>query len=258
MYKKIGMEVIDPPDQADRIDISEETVMELAASIKEVGLLSPILVARRGDRYEIVFGHRRFLACQRLGKKTIMAQEKELSPQEVSVLRATENIQREDLTPIEEGRLYKRMMEELGMTMREVCEKTARTPGVVKRRIDMLKMPESFQKALHARKVGLAVAEELWSCPDADYREYLLEMAVEHGVTKAVARQWVDDYRKRIRTEVRASEGGGHGVNVPFQEKIYRSCDACQGPIEIADIQELRLCPQCYEQIMAAIRGERS
>jgi len=250
------MDLIDPPGEADRVEILLERIRELAVSIKEIGLLSPVLLSRSGERYEIVFGHRRYLACRRIGMEKITARVVEYTQQQISIARVTENLQREDLTPIEEGSSYSRIINDLEMSITEVAKKTGKSAGIIKRRINLLRMPGTFKLALHARKISIGVAEELWSCADEAHREYLLEMAVEHGITVAVARQWVQDFRKAARQKAPDIEGRGQGSMIAFEEKIYRSCDICQGPVELATVKELRLCGGCYGQIINAMTGK--
>ncbi|MEK7556488.1 MAG: hypothetical protein AAB538_00755, partial [Patescibacteria group bacterium] len=172
-----------------------------------------------------------------------------------SVVRASENLQREDLTPIEEARIYRRLVSELGMTLEKAGQMTGKSPGVVKRRIDLLRMPDKFQNALHEKKIGIAVAESLWGCPDDNYRDYLLEMAVEHGITDAVARMWVDDYKKSLRTKAHGTAGGIGGMSVFEDNPIYVTCDACRGPSELPKIKNLRICSACYQAVIDNLRA---
>lgn len=255
-YQEVLITEIDTPKEEDRLEISAKTIEELSDSIREIGLLSPVLLSRSGERYEIVFGHRRYLACRRLGWVKIIALVVDYTQQQISVARATENIQREDLTPVEEGKAYARLINDLGMNITRVSAQTGKSAGVIKRRIEILRMPETFQWALHARKISISVAEELWSCGDEAHREYLLEMAVEHGITRAVARLWVQDFQKTARQRVSAGARGGQEPMVGFEEKIYRSCDICQGPVELGKVKELRLCGGCYEKINNAMAGK--
>ncbi len=255
VYKKVLLRLIDPPKQADRLEFSEQAINELADSIAELGLMSPILLAVSGDRFEIVFGDRRFRAVEKLGWKNIMASVKEMSSEEISIARATENIQRENLSIFEEALVYARLVKDLGMTLDQVASRTGKTAGVIKRRMQVLRMPAPFQQALHSAQISAGVAEELWSCPDEAHRGYLLLMAVEHGITVSVARQWVQDHRKEQRDSGPTVEPGGIDQGVSFDEKIYRSCDACQGPVDLSLLKELRMCPDCYHKIVEAIRG---
>lgn len=255
-YQEILITLVDPPNVVDRLEIPHKRIEELSESIREIGLLSPVLLARAGERYEIVFGHRRYLACSRLGMDKITARVVDYTKKEISVARATENLQREDLTPIEEGFTYSRLINELKMSLSEVAKKTGKSAGIIKRRIDLLRMPDSLKRALHAKKISVGVAEELWSCGDGDHREYLVEMAVEHGITVAVARQWVQDFRKSQRQAPAHVEEGGQGSMVAFSEKIYRACDTCQGPVVLDALKELRVCGDCYMTITTAMKSE--
>ena len=253
-YLEVSISEIDPPPEPDRLTISPEAVNELAQSIQAVGLLQPILLTAKDGRYEIVFGHRRFLACLQVGMGRIPARIVEYTPEQVMVARASENLQREDLTPIEEAKIYVRLTQQLGMSLEKAGQMTGKSAGVVKRRMDFLRMPESIQKALHQRKISISVAEELWACPDAVYQDYLLEMAVEHGVTKEVARMWVDDFKKSLRTKQQAGAGGGGTLSIFETPPIFVSCDTCRGPAEITEVKHLRICLTCYQTIVENLR----
>ena len=249
-YQEVLIDEIDPPAEVDRVEILPIKIVELSASIREIGLLSPVLLSRSGNRYEIVFGHRRYLACRRLGWETITAQVVDYTPEQISIARATENIQRVDLTPVEEGESYDRLINDLGMDIMEVSVKTGKSPGLITRRIGILRMPETFKWALHVRKISIGVAEELCSCADEAHREYLLEMAVDHGITVKVARQWVQDFQKAARQRDPDAGGSSPPPGVVFEQKIYRPCEICQGPVELALLKELRLCGGCYSTII--------
>lgn len=255
VFKQIELSSIDRPKLGSRLDISEEGIVELANNISNRGLIHPILLVERSGRYEIVAGDRRFLAVKLLKKKTILAEVQELSEKEVRLQRATENMHRKDLSPLEEAMAYSEMMEQCDMTVQDISNETGRSLGVIKRRIDILRMPESFQKALHGKRIAVSTAEELWSCPDAAHREYLVEMAVEHGVTKDVARMWVQDYKKGLRKQDGAGGGGSLERGAMEPDPIYRACDICKDPVDYVKVKELRLCPGCFEQILRIVRG---
>ncbi|MBA7603599.1 hypothetical protein ES703_10713 [subsurface metagenome] len=139
------------------------------------------------------------------------------------------------------------------MSLAEISQRVGKSPGIVQRRMDILRMPESFQKALHSGSIGITVAEELWSCPDAAKREYFIELAVEHGITKGIARSWVDEFKKSKRDErIAGGEGSGHD---PVYEDvpIYRACDICRDPVEYKNVKELRICARCNKSIIEAL-----
>lgn len=255
-FKRIKLELIDRPDEIQRMEISEEGLEELAESIQERGLLQPIGVAPRGNRYAIVYGDRRYLAHHKLKLRDILCRVEEIDDIQIVLDRAMENIQRVNLTPFEEAHIYIGLKEKVGMTLEEISKKVGKSVGTVQRRMDIMRMPESFQKALHEKKINVAVAEELWSCRDASKREYFLELAIEHGITRVVAKQWVGDYNKVLRDTKRDVD---RGIPSPLEYEdtpIFRACDTCKGPVEYKDVRELRLCPVCFKLILEAKKEE--
>lgn len=255
-FKEILLSLIDRPEEIARMEIDPDRIRELAESIKERGLLQPIIVHPKGDRFGIIAGDRRYLAHELLGSKKIMCRIRDVSDAEIIIDRAIENLQREDLTPIEEAYIYVDLRASKGMSIEEISKVVSKSCGIVERRMAILKMPESFQKAIHEGKVSLSVAEELWSTPDAAKREYFLTLAIEHGITKGVARTWVSEYRKSVRSVDTAGEAGGSGPLAYEDVPIYRACDLCHGPVDYAKLKELRICPVCDEAIASALKKQ--
>jgi len=253
-FKQLLLSEIDPPGDIVRMEIRVEEIEELARSIEEQGLLQPIVVNDTGGRFEIIAGHRRFLAVRWLKRKTILSKIVTMDPEAVSLARASENLQRRDLTPFEEGVIYTNLALQHKMTIEDIGRRMGKSPGVVRRRQDILTMPESMQRAIHMKKISLSVAEELQGCSEKGHREYLIEMAIEHGVTKEVARMWVSDWKKSLRGGPDAGGEGDHLRGVMEPEIIYRPCDACKGPVDINVMHELRMCPECHKRIIEAIK----
>jgi len=252
-FTEIKVELIDRPETGVRLSIDPAEVDELAQSIRQQGLLQPIVLNKKKGRYEIVAGDRRFLAVQALRRKTISARIVEMSELEVDLARGAENLQRRDLTPYEEGHIYVNLSVKHNMTNDQIGKKMGKSPGVVKRRMDILGMPDSFQRAIHLGKVSVSVAEELLGCSDSAHREYLIEMAIEHGITKEVGRMWVQDWKKGLRRSAEDGGNGGSRKSVMEPEIFYRSCDACRGAVDLNKVQEFRVCPECYKLIADAI-----
>jgi len=246
---EVSLARIDEPKNIVRKEISNDGITELAQSISEIGLLQPILLRADGERFEVIAGHRRFLAHKLLGLKNIKAIIRVLSDQEAAVLRATENLARVDLTPIEEASIFKDLFESHGLSLEQIGARVGKTPTLVKRRIDLLRMPPQLQKVLHAKQISIGVAEELWPITDIASLDYYLSFALDGGCTVAVARQWCKDWRDQVRRQSTDVVEGG-GILSPFEPRpVYVSCDLCTGPMEIGQETVLRLCPVCTKTI---------
>jgi len=253
--KMIEMGLIDEPDGIIRLKIDTEKIEELAESIKAIGQLQPILVRPKGKRYEIVYGHRRFLATQRLGKARILSTVRELNNETTALMRATENIAREDISPIEEAAIYEDLKETAGLSTDKIAKRMGKSESLIKRRLDLLRMPPCLQKAVHNKEIGYSAAEELWSLGDLPDIEYYLGFAVDHGATVQVIRTWVrekKDERRRSRNDIE----GGRSLTSPMEARpVYIACDTCQEPMEIGEETVVRCCPICAKAIKKALEG---
>lgn len=253
IYKEISLSLIDRPEEIVRMEVDQDELAELAKSISERGLLQAIGVKPKGDRFMIVFGDRRYMAHEMLGRKKIMCRIEDIDDNQVVIDRAMENVQRVNLTPFEEGHIYRGLIEKVGMNLDEISKRVGKTPGTIQRRMDILRMPESFQRALHKGLINIAVAEELWHCPDKAKREYFVELAIEHGITRVVAHQWVMDYKKAKREGKKDIIEGGGDLPPYVEEPLYKACDLCQGPEQYKDLIFLRICKKCGETLQQAI-----
>jgi ParB family chromosome partitioning protein len=250
------MDLIDEPKGVVRLEINPEAIKDLAENIDEVGLLQPIIVRPDGERFEIVFGHRRYLAHKVLKARKIACIVRVLSDVECAIMRATENVQRVDLSPIEEAAIYADLHDTHGLSYEQVGRRMGKSGGVVKRRLDLLKMPTQLQKAVHIKAINYSVAEELWSLGDNSAIDYFLGYAVDHGATQAVVRGWVRDWKDEQRRK-ESGTGEGGGANAPMETRpVYVACDVCLQSMELGSETLFRTCPKCSKLITNAARGE--
>jgi len=252
---EIDLSLIDEPDGILRMEIDPEYISELAQSIREIGLLQPILLARSGPRFEIVAGHCRYLAHIKAGLPRIKATVRDMTRDEIAIARATENLNRKDLTPVEEALTYNDLIGKHGLTLEEVGKKMGKTPGLIKRRIDILRMAPQLQEALHKKRISIGVAEELWPISDITQLDYYLSFALDGGCTVSVARQWCKDWKDQVRRK--SSDVGGSGNLVsPYEPRpTFMTCDLCIGPVELGKDVIVRMCPDCHKQLMQALKG---
>lgn len=249
----LEMGKIDEPAGRIRLEINQDEIKCLAESIDKIGQLQAILVRPVKKRFEIVFGHRRFLAHQRLGRSRIATTIRELNDVQVALMRATENIERSDISPIEEAAVYRDLCDNHGMTVDQIGLKMGKTPGIVKRRMDLLRMPPQLQKAVHEGKIGYSVAESLWSLGDITAIDYYLPFAIEHGATNSVVRGWVQDHKHEIRRKA-TDTGGSPGLMHPSETRpVYVACDLCNSAMEIGQETVVRSCPSCMKALTKAI-----
>ena len=256
--KDVSLDLVDPPKGILRMDIDPDDLADLAQSISEIGLLQPVLLAVDSDRFEVVFGHRRYLAHQKLGLSVIKAIVRTMTQQEIGIARATENISRADLTPIEEAATYRNLLDEYGFSLDQVARKMSKTPGTIKRRMDLLRMPPVLQKAIHKKQVSMTVAEELWPIADESSLDYYLQFAIENGCTREVARQWAKDWKDQNRRARTPDDPGGRVDLSPNEPRpSYVPCDICNQPVDLSTTKFFRTCPDCFRAIKNAMEVKK-
>lgn len=255
VIREIELTLIDEPDGIARFEIDQEYISELAQSISEEGLLQKILLAIQGDRFEIVFGHCRFLAYKKLGLPKIEAIVRNMTREQIVFARATENLARKDLSPIEEAATYNDLHEISGISIQDIAQRMGKSPGLIKRRIDLLRMPEALTKALHLKRLSISVAEELWPISDLAALDYYLTFALDGGCTTAVARQWCKDWKDSVRRKSADVEHGGRVLSPQEPRPTFLPCDICFNPVELGKDVVMRVCPECHTTIIKAIKG---
>jgi ParB family chromosome partitioning protein len=147
--------------------INEEDLKELVASIKQNGILQPVLLRKVDEnKYELVYGHRRFEAAKRANLKEIPAVFRRLSDREVLEIAIIENIQREDLNPIEEADAYYKLNVEFDLTQEEIAERVGKARTTITNKMRLLSLPREVQRALSENKITEGHARALLAFKD--------------------------------------------------------------------------------------------
>lgn len=142
----VKITMVEPNRKQPRKNFDEDTLQELSDSIRQFGLIQPILVQDRKDHYEIIAGERRWRAAKMAGLKEVPVIIRDYSEQEIMEISLIENIQREDLNPIEEAQAYKRLLEEFHLKQDEVAERVSKSRAAVTNSIRLLKLSDEVQQ----------------------------------------------------------------------------------------------------------------
>jgi len=162
----------------------DETKLEdLKASIKEKGVLQPILVRKHEDGYEVVAGERRLRAAKALGLEQVPVIIKNVTDREALVLALVENIQREELNAIEEAQGFKRLMEEFQFTQEAVAEAIGKDRSTVTNLLRLLRLPEEIQKQVAEDKLSMGHARALLSLEDATIQKKTAKVIIDRGLS---------------------------------------------------------------------------
>ena len=159
---------VEPNREQPRKNFNEDALLELSDSIKQYGVIQPLIVQKKGDYYEIIAGERRWRAAKMAGIKEIPVIIKDYSDQQVMEISLIENIQREDLNPIEEAMAYKNLMEEFHLKQDEIAEKVSKSRTAVTNSMRLLKLDKRVQKMMIDDMISAGHARTLITIEDPD------------------------------------------------------------------------------------------
>lgn len=179
----IRMSEIEPNKSQPRRHFDENAITTLADSIRQHGLIQPILVRSTGTGYQIVAGERRWRACRMLGMSEIPAVVKEFSDSETAQIALIENIQREDLNPIEEAAAYKELMENYNMTQEELSKTVGKSRSAIANAVRLLNMPEKVQELLRKGELSAGQAKAIAAAESEEQMVDLAERAANGQIT---------------------------------------------------------------------------
>lgn len=174
---------VEPNRDQPRRTFEEESLEELAESIRQYGILQPLLVTPRDNHYEIIAGERRWRAAKLAGLREVPVIIREYSEQEVMEISLIENIQREDLNPIEEAQAYQRLIQEFHMTQEELSQKISRSRASISNRIRLLRLSPEVQNLLAESKISEGHARALLSLEKREQQEAAAQQIIEDGLS---------------------------------------------------------------------------
>lgn len=212
---KISM--IEPNREQPRKKFDEDALQELSESIKQYGILQPLLVSDKKDYYEIVAGERRWRAAKMAGLKEVPVVVKEFSTQEIVEISLIENIQREDLNPVEEAMAYKRLIDEFHMKQDEIAERVSKSRTAVTNSMRLLKLDARVQQMMVDEMISAGHARAILAIDDSE-KQYTTAMKVFDEKLS------VRETEKLVKTVLAPSKKKDKITN-PAEDAIYESLE---------------------------------
>lgn len=203
---ELPIDAIAPNPQQPRKDFDDKALQDLAASLRQSGVLQPVVVRRLGDGYQLIVGERRWRAAKLAGITRIPAVIREVSDAQSLELALVENLLREDLNPMEEAEAYQRLLAEFGWTQEELAQRVARDRSSVANCLRLLKLPELIQADLRAGRLTMGHARALLSLDSPAQQLRLREEILAHSWSVRTTEEGVQARRARpVRRQLRRS-----------------------------------------------------
>ncbi len=277
---EIPITLIDPPDTEMRTQIIQEDLDCLTQSIKMYGLMSPIIVQERDERYKLIAGWRRMKAHEILGKAVIKAVVKNNNDRDVDMIRIHENIMREQINPIDEATYYNTIMKKHNWAIQDISIMTHKSNTYVSSRLKLLELDELLRTAVKDGVLVMSSALELQKIDNIEQRHRLLGFCVNSGATTEQVRKWRIEYEiskprdlptnlseiaQKQEEEIRKTRGlptleQGINPQIELEEKFteYRTCYSCMKRCNVEDAKLLILCQDCAGAIEEIINAKEN
>jgi ParB family chromosome partitioning protein len=253
----LGIEEIHPDKNQPRRHFDDAHIAELAESIKSKGLLLPLIVRRAHEGYVLIAGERRWRAAQKAGLRELPAMVREVSEKEAFELALIENIQREDLNPLEEAEAYKRLIDEHGLTQEELAARVHKERSTVANALRLLRLPDAIKQAIVAGQLSMGHARALLAIADEGDLRKAAEKVISEQLSVRAAEALVQ--RLKSKRQPKAKSGEDSAQVRHLVEKLQRKLGA---KVELKDkggsgVLEIRYGSlDELDRVLAAILGE--
>ena len=213
-----------------RDHFDEEALGSLADSIREVGLLQPVLVRPVDDGYELIAGERRWRAARRVGLQTIPALVRPSDDATALENALVENLHRDNLNPLEEAAAYQQLIEDFGLTHDAVAAQVGRSRASVTNALRLLQLPPAIQKLVHDGRLDMGHARALLGTPDRAFQEQLAKRAVDEGLSVRAVEDAIREH------ESRPGNGEQGAATAPSGARPTRSALRPPGLLELEEL----------------------
>lgn len=223
---------IEPNREQPRKNFDEDTLQELADSIKQFGLLQPILVQDRKTYYEIIAGERRWRAAKLAGLKEVPVIIRDYTEQEIVEISLIENIQREDLNPIEEAQAYKRLLTEFNLKQDEVAERVSKSRTAVTNSMRLLKLCDEVQQMIIDDMLSTGHARALISIEDPEQQYIIAQKVFDEKLSVRDVEKLVKNLNKPEKSKKTTEED--NSLNVIYQDVAEKLKQSLGTKVEIS------------------------
>ena len=250
---EIAIDSLEPSSMQPRTRFDEARLEELAKSIRANGVVQPLLVRRKGSTYELIAGERRWRAAQLAGLTHVPVVVRNVPDDKVLELALIENIQREDLNPIEEAQAYKKLIDSIGLTQESLAERVGRDRSYITNYLRLLRLPQDVQRLIEEGKLSTGHARTLLGTSDTDTQRRIARRIIERGLSVRETERMVRELDRPSKPRVAKTKDNDPNVraaetklrrHLGTQVRITQNQNALSGRIEIefynpADLERL-------------------
>ena len=241
--------IVEPVAQV-RTVMESEKLSELVNSIRQIGLIEPLVVKKIGEKYEVIAGHRRLLACREAGLVKVQCIVKNTSQEEEDEIKLHENFYREEVNPADEAEFYEHLITKQGDTIEQVAKKVGKSAAYIRSRLDLLSGDQTVLDAVRDGQINTSVAKELNLIGDKETRLNYLQYAIDGGAKLRTVQEWRKQWEREQRTQEALNQGHTKEELPEILPKYYYRCPMCGRPVEVQKVRAVSVCESCYNEIL--------
>jgi len=245
VIKDIPIDKINIPQERLTSTLTQEDFESLSASLRELGLISPISVTPDGSYFILVSGLNRLRAAQSIGWTTIPAIITSADPTKASILNITENLARGKTNPIDEAYAIQNLITMTNMDMTQLAHQLNRTTQWIDSRLDLLLLPDGLQEAIQNGQLSIAAAKELSAVEDPHILEYLTNQAIQSGASAKTINAWLRKMDTNALNSALMDHSQTPPLPTPDQLNPTIDCFACGTPNSPYELRPELLCETC-------------
>lgn len=248
-YQIISLDLIDDPEQPMRTDMTEASVEDLVLSIKQVGLIEPIVVKPVNGRYEVIAGHRRTYASRIAKLVDVPCKVVKANKEQTEMLKIHENMYRADIKPADEAKHFDYLIQKQKLTPSRIAQLISKSVSYVTDRLDILQYPDFLREAMDNGEINFAVAREFANFDDLNQMRRSVYYAKRGGMTAEMARKWVQDFkRSKENQHLQVTPAAPNGAaEQPVEHTAI--CVYCKEGLRLLEAQVVYMHDHCLKEV---------
>lgn len=252
-FQIISLDLIDDPEAPMRSDMTEASVEDLVMSIKQVGIIEPLVVKEQHGRYEVIAGHRRLFASRVAKCVDAPCYVRTANDEQTEMLKIHENLYRAEVSPTDEAKHYSYLVTKQKMTPTKIAQLIHKSLSYVLDRLSILEYPDFLAEAMTTGAISFSVAREFSHIEDLAQMKQSVYYAKRSGMTQELARKWVQDI-KRAKETPQVRETSQYNPQNGVQEIVHTvNCVYCHEGMKLTEADVVYIHPKCLQEASSVV-----
>jgi len=258
-FKLIAVDLLDDPEQPMRSDLTDLSVEDLVISMKQVGIIEPLVVKQVGGRFEVIAGHRRLYSARLAKIVEVPCYVRTAGKEETEMLKIHENMYRADINPADEARHFSVMIDKYQMSPIKIAQLISKSPSYVVDRLAILDYPDLLREAMLKGEISFSVAREFARFDDLAQMRSAIYYAKRGGMTSEMAKKWVQDYKRSKEHPPITQSTVQNDTTGTIETEHFVQCVYCRENVSLMQAEVVYMHRKClHEASQQTLKSETS